>query len=159
MEDKIKLRVAQLEKDWVGREVRAPLLPEFGDVIKKLQLEVKEKDHSGITLRFNYPTLTRILIGRVRIQEPGISLEDMEWYLSCRGPQPERDKSDKRFREENRINLEAMGWRFRTDESGGETMCRGPEKNSDPLTGSSFSNPVIKVIPGKMAEHRNRAWG
>ena len=28
-----------------------------------------------------------------------------------------------------------------------------------PLRGSSFSNRVIEIIPGKMAEHRNKAWG
>lgn len=27
------------------------------------------------------------------------------------------------------------------------------------LDGSSFTNQVIKIIPGKMAEHRNKAWG
>lgn len=93
-----------------------------------------------------------------RWSEP-IPLEDIEWYLACRGPQPERDKMDKKIKEENRINLEAMGWRFKVDDKGRETMCRGPEKNPPPLTGSSFSNPIIQVIPGKMAEHRNKAWG
>jgi len=30
---------------------------------------------------------------------------------------------------------------------------------STPLTGFSFSHQVIKIIPGKMAEHRSKAWG
>ena len=28
-----------------------------------------------------------------------------------------------------------------------------------PLRGESFSNRVLEILPGKMAEHRNKAWG
>jgi hypothetical protein len=52
-------------------------------------------------------------------------------------------------------NKEAVRWmEYRRD----KWIPREGTKQT-PLDGSSFTNKVIKVIPGKMAEHRNKAWG
>lgn len=87
-----------------------------------------------------------------------VTQEEIDLWWTCRGPQPEGDKMDKKIKEENRRELEARGYVFEEDDRGNRYMRRGSNSPNPPLTGSSFSNPTIKVIPGKMAEHRNRAW-
>jgi hypothetical protein len=85
------------------------------------------------------------IIVRVERWPRPVTKEEIEcWWYARNGGSPGRLAH----------NAEAIAWMQRKK---AEWEPREGTK-STPLTGSSFSNLVIKVIPGKMAEHRNKAW-
>lgn len=129
LEEKARL----LEEKWKGKDLdQLDTAIFFWEEIYSIQKYLKETGYEGITFGLLVSTVIKVLPGIVRLKEsPGLKRVDPEVRLEhCR---------------------DAVRW---MEYRKGEWT---PDESNKPvrLDGSSFTNPVIEVLPAKRRSDRN----